>query len=272
MSEQITGQALKNLKVPRENVVVVMKVFCETAPDPNSRGLSRGHVLDGVKASLKRLQLDHIDLHQVHGFDPASPNGRRDQLGEIETPIESVSKRRRAYPVTRSTKVRCRTDPSGGLVETSSLHVPAQSQGPILTVETFNDSVHQSSHPVAELAAKPSVNVAYSPPGDACGISVTGTALLIEGGDKAKSFWSRSADAWFSGGPTDPDLAVIQVRIVQVSEWEAGADPGSWPAMRSEDVGFCPPDHLPKQSTPASENAALLFERSCAIRTLRRIS
>jgi len=73
MSEQITGQALKNLKVPRENVVVATKVFGDTDPGPNSRGLSRGHILDGVKASLKRLQLDHIDLYQVHGFDPATP-------------------------------------------------------------------------------------------------------------------------------------------------------------------------------------------------------
>ena len=118
------------------------------------------------------------------------------------------------------------------------------------------------SDPVAELAAEPSVNVAYSPPGDARWISVTGTALLVESGDKAKSLWSRSADAWFSGGPTDPDLAVVQVRIVHVNEWEAGANPGSRPAMRSEDVGFRPPNHLPTDTTPASENAALLFERS----------
>ena len=73
VSEQITGQALKNLKVPRENVVVATKVFGETAPGPNSRGASRGHILDGVKASLKRLQLDHIDLYQIHAFDPATP-------------------------------------------------------------------------------------------------------------------------------------------------------------------------------------------------------
>ncbi len=72
-SEQITGQALRNLKVPRENVVIATKVFGETGPGANSRGTSRGHILDGVKASLKRLQLDHIDLYQVHGFDPATP-------------------------------------------------------------------------------------------------------------------------------------------------------------------------------------------------------
>jgi aryl-alcohol dehydrogenase-like predicted oxidoreductase len=73
LSEQITGQALKNLKVPRDSVVVATKVFGGMGEGPNARGLSRSHILDGVKASLKRLQLDHIDLYQVHGFDPATP-------------------------------------------------------------------------------------------------------------------------------------------------------------------------------------------------------
>jgi aryl-alcohol dehydrogenase-like predicted oxidoreductase len=72
-SEQITGQALKNLKVPRENVVVATKVFGDTSSGPNGRGASRSHILDGVNASLKRLQLEHIDLYQIHGFDPATP-------------------------------------------------------------------------------------------------------------------------------------------------------------------------------------------------------
>lgn len=72
-SEQITGQALKNLKVPRESVVVATKVFSDMGPGANSRGNSRGHILDAVKASLKRLQLDHLDLYQIHGFDPATP-------------------------------------------------------------------------------------------------------------------------------------------------------------------------------------------------------
>ncbi len=73
LSERITGQALKNLKVPRENVVVATKVFGETGAGPNARGASRGHVLDGVQASLKRLQLEHVDLYQIHAFDPATP-------------------------------------------------------------------------------------------------------------------------------------------------------------------------------------------------------
>ena len=73
MSEQITGQALKNLAIPRDEVLVATKVFGETGKGPNARGLTRSHILDGVKASLKRLQLDHIDLYQLHGFDPATP-------------------------------------------------------------------------------------------------------------------------------------------------------------------------------------------------------
>lgn len=74
LSEQITGQALRNLKVPRDKVVIATKVFGETgAKGVNSSGMSRFHIMDGVKASLKRLQLEHIDLYQIHGFDPSTP-------------------------------------------------------------------------------------------------------------------------------------------------------------------------------------------------------
>ena len=72
-AEQFTGQALKNLKVPREDVVIATKVFGEMGKSPNSRGATRHHVQDGVQASLKRMQLEHIDLYQIHGFDPATP-------------------------------------------------------------------------------------------------------------------------------------------------------------------------------------------------------
>ena len=73
LSEQITGQALRNLKVPRDRVVVATKAFNPTGPGPNNGGNSRVHLLEAVKGSLKRLQLDHIDLYQIHGFDPATP-------------------------------------------------------------------------------------------------------------------------------------------------------------------------------------------------------
>ena len=73
LSEQITGQALKNLGVPRDEVIVATKVLGPMGKGPNARGASRGHILDQAKASLKRLQLDHIDLYQIHGFDPVTP-------------------------------------------------------------------------------------------------------------------------------------------------------------------------------------------------------
>ncbi len=72
-SEEITGQALRNLRVPRADVVVATKVFGPMGEGVNNRGASRVHILDGVKASLKRMQLDHVDLYQIHGFDPATP-------------------------------------------------------------------------------------------------------------------------------------------------------------------------------------------------------
>ena len=73
VAEQMTGQALKNLKVSRDSVVVATKVFGQTGDSVNARGASRLHIMDGIKASLKRMQLDHIDLYQIHGFDPATP-------------------------------------------------------------------------------------------------------------------------------------------------------------------------------------------------------
>lgn len=72
-SEILTGQALKNLGIARDEIVVATKVFGETAKGPNGRGVSRYHVLEAAKASLQRLQLDHVDLYQIHGFDAATP-------------------------------------------------------------------------------------------------------------------------------------------------------------------------------------------------------
>ena len=73
LSEQITGQAIRNLGIARHDIVVATKVFGEMGPGPNARGASRAHIADGVRASLKRLGTDHIDLYQIHGFDPATP-------------------------------------------------------------------------------------------------------------------------------------------------------------------------------------------------------
>ena len=72
-SETLTGQALKTLGVARDSIVVATKVLGRMGPGPNQTGLSRAHILHAVDESLKRLQLDYIDLYQIHGRDPVTP-------------------------------------------------------------------------------------------------------------------------------------------------------------------------------------------------------
>ena len=72
-SEEITGQAIKNLGLARNDLVVATKVYGRMGQGPNGSGSSRFHIMEQAKASLKRLQLDHIDLYQLHGFDSVTP-------------------------------------------------------------------------------------------------------------------------------------------------------------------------------------------------------
>jgi aryl-alcohol dehydrogenase-like predicted oxidoreductase len=72
-SETLLGGALKSLRRPREQLVVASKVHGRTGPGPNQAGLTRAHILAGIDESLRRLGLDHIDLYQIHGPDPATP-------------------------------------------------------------------------------------------------------------------------------------------------------------------------------------------------------
>jgi aryl-alcohol dehydrogenase-like predicted oxidoreductase len=72
-SEKILGQSLKNLNIARHDVVIATKVYSRVGPGRNDIGASRGHIMDGVEASLRRLQTDHIDLYQIHGNDPVTP-------------------------------------------------------------------------------------------------------------------------------------------------------------------------------------------------------
>jgi aryl-alcohol dehydrogenase-like predicted oxidoreductase len=72
-AEALLGQALRNLGLPREELVIATKVRVRTGAGPNGVGLSRGHITDSVNASLRRLQLEHIDLYQIHGQDLATP-------------------------------------------------------------------------------------------------------------------------------------------------------------------------------------------------------
>src|SRR3954469_20198186 len=72
-SERLVGAALKALGRPREQIVVATKVRGRVGPGVNEVGLSRSHILASIDASLGRLGLDHVDLYQIHGFDPATP-------------------------------------------------------------------------------------------------------------------------------------------------------------------------------------------------------
>ncbi|MCD2177706.1 aldo/keto reductase [Rhizobium sp. C1] len=73
LSEEITGQAIKNSGRARSDIVLATKVYGSVGPGRNDIGTSRGHIMDGVKASLKRLGTDYIDLYQIHGTDPITP-------------------------------------------------------------------------------------------------------------------------------------------------------------------------------------------------------
>jgi aryl-alcohol dehydrogenase-like predicted oxidoreductase len=72
-SEQLLGGALTALARPREQIVVATKVRGRVGPGVNQVGLSRGHILASIDHSLRRLGLDHVDLYQIHGFDPVTP-------------------------------------------------------------------------------------------------------------------------------------------------------------------------------------------------------
>ena len=69
-SEKITGQCLKG---NRDNVVVATKVFFPMGEGQNDSGLSRRHIMQQIRASLKRLQMDYVDLYQIHRWDYATP-------------------------------------------------------------------------------------------------------------------------------------------------------------------------------------------------------
>jgi aryl-alcohol dehydrogenase-like predicted oxidoreductase len=71
-SERATGRLLPKF-LSREEMVVATKVFFETTPGENGGGLSRKHVLAAIDASLERLEMEYIDLYQIHRWDPRTP-------------------------------------------------------------------------------------------------------------------------------------------------------------------------------------------------------
>src|SRR6476660_6205767 len=72
-SEKILGQSLKNLNISRKDVGIATKFYGRVGPGRNDIGASRGHTMDAVEASLRRLQTDHIDLYQIHANDSITP-------------------------------------------------------------------------------------------------------------------------------------------------------------------------------------------------------
>lgn len=72
VSEKIVGEWLKDRKC-RQNIVLVTKVCLPMGVGPNDSGLSRIHIQNAIEASMKRLQVDVIDLYQIHKWDPLVP-------------------------------------------------------------------------------------------------------------------------------------------------------------------------------------------------------
>lgn len=91
VSEQVLGNTIKHFGLKRENLVIATKVYQPMSDDINDRGLSRKHILDGIDASLRRLQMDYVDLYQIHRWDTATP---------IEETMEAL------HNVVKSGKVR----------------------------------------------------------------------------------------------------------------------------------------------------------------------
>ena len=65
------GRAIKGLR--REHLVIASKCYFPMSDDPNDCGLSRKHVFESVHGSLRRLELDYLDLYQCHRPDPETP-------------------------------------------------------------------------------------------------------------------------------------------------------------------------------------------------------
>jgi len=73
-AETITGAAIKQLGLPRDELVIATKAYSAMKDKVvNAGGQSRYHLMNQLDASLKRLQLDHVDLYQLHGYDPLTP-------------------------------------------------------------------------------------------------------------------------------------------------------------------------------------------------------
>ena len=87
MSEELTGQSIKNLGINRDDLVLATKVRSKMGDGPNDSGLTRKHIIQQAEASLKRLQTDYIDLYQIHSYDPLTP--LEETLEALDTLVKS---------------------------------------------------------------------------------------------------------------------------------------------------------------------------------------
>lgn len=72
-SEETLGQSFRNLGIARKDYVLATKAYSRMGQGRNDVGASRGHIMDAIDASLRRLQTDHIDLYQIHATDTLTP-------------------------------------------------------------------------------------------------------------------------------------------------------------------------------------------------------
>lgn len=80
--------------------------------------------------------------------------------------------------------------------------------------------VSRSSEVAAEVARDAAVNVAYGDPDNDRYVSISGSAHLVDDPARVEALWSMAAKAWFPGGPTDPELQLLRVRIEQAEYWD----------------------------------------------------
>lgn len=73
LAEELTGKSIKNLGLKRDDLVIATKVRGKTGEGVNEIGLSRKHIMQQIDESLKRLNIDYIDLYQIHGYDALTP-------------------------------------------------------------------------------------------------------------------------------------------------------------------------------------------------------
>lgn len=72
-SEEMLGQSFRNIGIARKDFVLATKAYSRMGQGRNDVGASRGHIMDAIDASLRRLQTDHIDLYQIHATDTLTP-------------------------------------------------------------------------------------------------------------------------------------------------------------------------------------------------------